>query len=60
VDGRAGRGFERSALMSLALSRWVEEGTAILVTGPTGSGKSWLGVWAAEGKSLMSLELPER
>jgi DNA replication protein DnaC len=35
VDGRAGRGFERTALMSLALSRWVEDGTAILVTGPT-------------------------
>jgi DNA replication protein DnaC len=35
VDGRAGRGFERSALMSLALSRWVEDGTAILITGPT-------------------------
>jgi len=42
VDGRAGRGFERPALMSLALSRWVEDGTAILVPGPTGSGKSWL------------------
>ena len=42
VDGRAGRGFERSALMSLALSRWVEDGMAVLVTGPTGSGKSWL------------------
>ena len=35
VDGRAGRGFERSALMSLALSHWVEDGTAILATGPT-------------------------
>ena len=42
VDGRAGRGFERSAMMSLALSRWVEDGTPILITGPTGSGKSWL------------------
>ena len=42
VDGRAGRGFDRGALMSLALSRWVEDGTAILATGPTGSGKSWL------------------
>ena len=42
VDGRAGRGFERSAMMSLALSRWVEDGTPILLTGPTGSGKSWL------------------
>ena len=35
VDGRAGRGFERSALMSLALSRWIEDGAAILATGPT-------------------------
>src|SRR6218665_4056297 len=42
VDSRAGRGFERSALMSLALSRWVEDGTAILISGATGSGKSWL------------------
>ncbi|MBC7664303.1 MAG: AAA family ATPase, partial [Caulobacter sp.] len=24
VDARAGRGFERPALMSLALSRWIE------------------------------------
>ena len=42
VDGRAGRGFERPALMSLALSRWVDDGTAVLITGPAGSGKSWL------------------
>ena len=46
VDGRAGRGFERSAMMSLALSRWVEDGTPILITGPTGSGKScWHAHW---------------
>ena len=37
VDGRAGRGFERSTLMSLALSRWVEDGTAVLISGATGS-----------------------
>jgi DNA replication protein DnaC len=40
IDGRAGRGFERNAITSLALSRWVEEGTPILLTGATGSGKS--------------------
>jgi len=48
VDGRAGRGFKRPALMSLALSRWVEEGSAILITGATGSGKSWLGCALAQ------------
>lgn len=63
VDGRAGRGFERTALMSLALSRWVEDGTAILVTGPTGSGKSWLACALAayacrRGQSALYLRVP--
>ena len=63
VDGRAGRGFERAALMSLALSRWVEDGTAILVTGPTGSGKSWLACALAQyacrrGQSALYLRVP--
>jgi len=63
VDGRAGRGFERSALMSLALSRWVEDGTAILATGPTGSGKSWLACALAQyacrrGHSALYLRVP--
>jgi len=63
VDGRAGRGFERSALMSLALSRWVEDGTAILLTGPTGSGKSWLACALAQyacrrGQSALYLRVP--
>ena len=63
VDGRAGRGFERSALMSLALSRWIEDGTAILVTGPTGSGKSWLACALAQyacrrGHSALYLRVP--
>ncbi len=63
VDGRAGRGFERGAMMSLALSRWVEDGTAILVTGPTGSGKSWLACALAQyacrrGHSALYLRAP--
>jgi DNA replication protein DnaC len=63
VDGRAGRGFERSAMMSLALSRWVEDGTPILVTGPTGSGKSWLACALAQyacrrGHSALYLRTP--
>ena len=63
VDGRAGRGFERSAMMSLALSRWVEDGTPILLTGPTGSGKSWLACALAQyacrrGHSALYLRTP--
>ena len=63
VDGRAGRGFERPILMSLALSRWVEDGTAILITGPAGSGKSWLACALAQyacrrGQSALYLRAP--
>jgi DNA replication protein DnaC len=63
VDGRAGRGFERPALMSLALSRWVDDGAAILITGATGSGKSWLACALAQyacrrGRSALYLRVP--
>lgn len=63
VDARAGRGFERSTLMSLALSRWVEDGSAILITGATGSGKSWLACALAQyacrrGHSALYLRTP--
>jgi DNA replication protein DnaC len=63
VDGRAGRGFERPALMSLALSRWVEDGTAILITGAAGAGKSWLACALAQyacrrGHSALYLRTP--
>lgn len=63
VDGRAGRGFERSALTSLALSRWVEDGTAILISGATGSGKSWIACALAQyacrrGHSALYLRTP--
>lgn len=42
LDTRAGRGIDRSAVMSLALGNWVENGQCILICGPTGAGKSWL------------------
>ena len=63
VDARAGRGVDRPALMSLALSRWVEAGQAILITGPTGSGKSWLACALAQyacrrGHSALYLRVP--
>jgi DNA replication protein DnaC len=42
LDSRAGRGVDRSQIMSLALGEWVSAGHCILITGPTGVGKSWL------------------
>ena len=42
LDSRAGRGLERKAVMSLALGDWIASGHSVLITGPTGAGKSWL------------------
>ena len=42
LDSRAGRGVERKAVMSLALGDWITQGHSVLITGPTGAGKSWL------------------
>lgn len=63
IDARAGRGIERAAIMSLALSSWVEQGTAVLIGGPTGSGKSWLACALAQhacrrGQSALYLRVP--
>ncbi len=42
IDTRAGRGLERSAVMSLALGNWIESSHSVLITGLTGAGKTWL------------------
>lgn len=42
LDSRPSRGVDRRTMMSLALGDWVESGHSILITGPTGAGKSWL------------------
>lgn len=42
LDARPGRGIDRRAVMSVALGDWVSAGHSILITGPTGAGKSWL------------------
>jgi len=42
LDSSTGRGVNRSEVMSLALGDWVSGGHCVLITGPTGAGKSWL------------------
>jgi hypothetical protein len=59
----AARGIERAAFASLALSRWVENATTLLISGPTGSGKSWLACALAQhacrrGHSALYLRVP--
>jgi len=42
LDTRSGRSIDRKALMSLVLGEWIDSGHSVLITGPTGAGKSWL------------------
>jgi len=62
IDSRAGLVFERTALMRLALSRWVEDGTSILVPEPIGSAsRGWPVPWrnaSGRGQSALYLRVP--
>jgi DNA replication protein DnaC len=42
LDSRPGRGVDRRAIMALVLGDWIDGGHSVLITGPTGAGKSWL------------------
>ena len=42
IDYRAGRGLDRSMMMSLASCRWVHDHRGLMITGPTGAGKTWI------------------
>jgi len=42
IDSRPSRGVDRREVMSLVLGDWVSAGHSVLITGPTGAGKTWL------------------
>jgi DNA replication protein DnaC len=42
IDYKTSRGLERSAMASLILCDWIRTGLNLLLTGPTGTGKTWL------------------
>jgi DNA replication protein DnaC len=63
IDTRPGRGLDRRAVMSLALGDWVTSGHSVLITGQTGTGKSWLACALAQyacrrGYSALYLRVP--
>jgi len=63
LDFRQGRGLDRSTVMSLARNHWVKSHHNILVTGPTGVGKSYLACALAQkacrdGHSVLYQRLP--
>ncbi len=42
IDFRQPRGLDKALVLSLADGRWVREHLNVLITGPTGIGKSWM------------------
>ncbi|MHB1865790.1 MAG: IS21-like element helper ATPase IstB [Candidatus Saccharimonadales bacterium] len=43
VDYRTPRGLDRSVMESLGRGQWIERHQDVLISGPTGVGKSWIG-----------------
>ena len=63
VNYRHPRALDKSLMLSFATCRWLKEHLNILITGPTGIGKTWLACALAhqacrEGFSVLYLRLP--
>ena len=63
IDYRARRGLDKALIASLGSCQWLRERLDVLITGPTGVGKSWLACALAhqacrDGFSALYLRLP--
>lgn len=63
LDLRQGRGLDRAMILSLAQNQWVRNHHNVLVTGPTGAGKSYLACALAQkacrdGHTVLYQRLP--
>jgi DNA replication protein DnaC len=63
IDYRHPRGLDKAVMARLATCQWVREHHNVLITGPTGIGKTWLSCALGhqacrEGYTVLSLRLP--
>jgi DNA replication protein DnaC len=42
INYKIQRGFDRSLMMGFASCRWIHDHLSIILTGPTGAGKTWI------------------
>ena len=63
IDYRSSRGLSRSLMKSLASCTWIDKHQSVLITGPTGAGKTWIACALAhracmEGYTVLYKRLP--
>lgn len=63
IDYRSSRGLNRSLMKSLASCTWIDNHQSVLITGPTGAGKTWIACALAhracmEGCTVLYKRLP--
>lgn len=55
IDYRTPRGLDKAAMLSITTLEWMRSGYNVIMTGPTGTGKSWLAIALANHACRMGL-----